>query len=167
MKEEWKPVVGWESLYSVSSFGRVRREVYRNRYFPGRTLKGEDDRGRVRLVLRDASKGKCAKYAHQLVMEAFVGPRPAGMEINHIDGDPSNNRVENLEYVTRKQNMDHAVRMGLRARGTNVHTAKLDDNDVRRIRNSSANNHQLAREFGVSPACVWSVKNGKSWRWVS
>src|SRR5580704_4483135 len=54
-----------------------------------------------------------AIYFHQLVMELFVGPCPENKEINHIDGNKSNNKLSNLEYITRSQNMNHAYKLGL------------------------------------------------------
>ena len=60
-------------------------------------------------------KGDCKKrYVHRLVLDAFIGPCPKGLEANHLDGDKLNNYASNLEYVTRSENAFHALRMGLR-----------------------------------------------------
>jgi hypothetical protein len=59
------------------------------------------------------------KYVHRLVYESFRGPIPDGLEINHIDGNKKNNSLENLEAVTRKQNLHHAVMLIGEWRGKN------------------------------------------------
>ena len=111
--EEWRPVVGHEGQYEVSSHGRVKSlermvpsSFGRDRKVPSKILKcSPDDFGRPRAVLT----GQVGHKVHHLVMEAFVGPLPEGMEVCHNDGDPANNRVENLRFDTRSENALDAV----------------------------------------------------------
>lgn len=106
--EIWKPVPGFAARYEASSEGRIR-VVWGKRCKNGprllRTFAG--DGGYVRTaVMRD---GKCYKPGvHQLIAAAFLGSCPDGYEVNHIDLDKTNNRPDNLEYLTHADNLGHA-----------------------------------------------------------
>lgn len=103
LKEIWKQVVGWPR-YEISNLGNVRRVV---------TPYPSSRNGAYRLVSLWNGHGKrVGRGVHVLVAEAFIGPRPAGMIPDHVDGNPSNNREDNLEYVTPSENAKRAVRMG-------------------------------------------------------
>ncbi|MEV4127158.1 NUMOD4 motif-containing HNH endonuclease [Nocardia sp. NPDC049707] len=110
-EERWLPVVGYEGRYSISSRGRVRSE---DRFF---LRNGYQVRVRSRIlkpiVMKSGgyhSVGLCAngsvqsRKVHALVLEAFVGPRPSGMEVCHNNGVPTDNRLENLRYDTASAN---------------------------------------------------------------
>lgn len=109
INEMWKPIPGYLN-YKVSSFGRVKsidRVDTLGRMWEGRVLKpGKTQRGYPFVNLFEDGMHK-NYMVHRLVMAAFVGPCPEGMEVNHIDEDKTNNRLDNLEYVTHKQNINH------------------------------------------------------------
>src|SRR5688572_19490888 len=110
---EWRPVEGF--AYEVSSDGQVRR-------IGGRVLKDHPAGGNKRRPgaadYRSAQLWRgnrpFNRLVHCLVAAAFLGPCPAGYEVNHQDGDKAHNDVSNLEYLTRSQNLEHAYRLGLR-----------------------------------------------------
>ena len=117
--EQWKPVSGYEGIYEVSSHGRVRsvdREITDSRG-QARRIKGKvrrtplDKYGYPTVDLWKQGKGQ-TRTVHSLVTEAFIGPRPEGMEVCHSDGDGTNNRLENLRYGTHSENMLDRVRHG-------------------------------------------------------
>lgn len=118
MIEEWRPVLGSEGAYEVSSFGQVRsldRHItyLRNGVTSGRTLRGrvlKQQRDRYGY-LRVAIGGRMRKV-HTLVVEAFLGPRPPGMEVCHADGSRDNNHISNLRYDTRAGNAADALKHG-------------------------------------------------------
>ena len=107
--EEWRPIAGYEGVYEVSDQGRVRsldRLVRANsgwrstgiRYFtPSPSGK---NRKYKKVLLRNPKK---QYLVHRLVLEAFVGPRPDNCEARHLDGDPSNNRLDNLAWGTKAE----------------------------------------------------------------
>lgn len=103
--EEWRPVVGFEELYKVSDRGRV----YSVR--TGKFLKAGMNRRHRHVALCDGGEGKSYRV-HRLVMAAFVGPCPDGLEVRHLDDDPDNNHLTNLVYGTRSENTLDRVRNG-------------------------------------------------------
>ena len=117
--ERWKPVTGYEGIYEVSNHGRVRSvdrtvtrsdgRVCRRKGKILRTTPNQDGYPRANLSTQGKSQ---VRHVHALVAEAFIGPRPDGVDVCHGDGDPANNRLDNLRYGTRSENMLDAVRHG-------------------------------------------------------
>lgn len=117
--EQWKPVVGYESLYEVSDLGRVRSV---DRRVP--TSNGHYRRFRSKILnpyvrpngylivsLSQDGKERAARV-HALVLAAFVGPKPVDMECLHGNGIRDDNRIHNLRYGTRSDNMQDALKHG-------------------------------------------------------
>lgn len=109
-KEQWKPVEGYEEYYEVSNMGQVRslpRKMH-NYTKPGRILKQQNNGHSYMTVgLHAPNKKEKHAYVHILVARAFI-PNPDGLEdVNHKDFNKGNNAVENLEWVTRQQNIMH------------------------------------------------------------
>ena len=108
--EVWKPVVGYEGLYEVSSYGRVRSLNYRNTNKITVLSSGIDKKGYKHINLSKDGKVKTYKL-HRLVAQAFL-PNPNNLPvINHIDENPSNNCVENLEWCTYSYNINYGTRI--------------------------------------------------------
>lgn len=96
---------------------------------------------------------------HQLIAEAFIGPRPVGMTVNHINAIKRDNCISNLEYLSRTDNARHAAALG-RRRGTSNANAKLTDGDVREMRRRYAlgeTQASLAQSFGITQVQVSHV----------
>ena len=116
MQEEWRDIIGYEGLYQVSNFGRVRSlphwQVYQNghkHYYKGCIRKLAKSQGKNGyLHVRLGAKGR-QTYVHILVAEAFLDKPDGKTEVNHIDGDKTNNNVDNLEWCTRAENMHHCA----------------------------------------------------------
>lgn len=109
MTEIWVPVPGYCGDYEVSDHGRVRS-------FKGRETRvlrpAATPDGYPQVALFDGSGRGASLTIHSLVMRAFVGARPDGGEVRHLDGDPTNNRVTNLRYGTSSENRRDSVRHG-------------------------------------------------------
>lgn len=166
MREDWKDIVGYATVYQVSNKGRVRSLSHKvacgvgsSRISKGRVLKFHirKDRG-VGVTLSIGSKTKTLKV-HRLVAQAFLDNPDNKPQVNHIDGDRSNNKVSNLEWCTSKENMEHASSKGLCGK-------KLTLKEVEIIKASSFSNRVLAVAFNVSPCMVWYIKSNKWWRAV-
>jgi hypothetical protein len=163
--EVWRQIADWPE-YSVSSLGNVRRDVARSSWAAGRLLKPcPNGLNRTYFYVRLSRPDKKQTIRlHGLVAAAFIGPRPEGLHINHKDGNRHNNAADNLEYVTRRQNEDHAVLNALHAWGEKHGMAKLTEQNVRWIRESLSSNRLLADHFGVRIGTIQSVRAGRTWR---
>lgn len=174
--EEWRNVVGYEGIYSVSNLGRIRRDLSRTYGKAGHILKWWADPTHKRASNRRPTVTLCKDnhketwQVHMIVALAFLGPYPEGHEVNHIDGELTNTRASNFEYLTTKANHEHAARMGLKAHGTEHHAAKLTDEDVREIRQRYArgdiSQRALARAYPVNQAAVKDILLGITWTHV-
>lgn len=179
--ERWLPVPGWEGLYEVSDLGRVkslgrwyvRRSDGARRWHHERVLTpSADNMGYPRVCLY--AGGKETRYhvrVHALLMAAFVGPRPQGLDVCHRDGDKRNNVLSNLRYDTRSENKRDDACNGVFC-GQKVCWAILTEDDVRELRDRKERSPgtsytMLAREFGVSPAAVYKAVTRKTWRCVA
>lgn len=151
---EWKQCQRFPS-YEVSDDGFVRR-TETGRVLAFNVKKGEHPYRRVKL-----SEGGVARLVsvHRLVLAAFVGPCPEGMQALHADDDPSNNRLSNLSWGTPKENHATINRHGIRNG-----RAKLSEDDVRAIRSSPLRHFELAKRYGVSSTTIENIRNRKLWR---
>jgi hypothetical protein len=124
-------------------------------------------KGYMRMCLRTDEGGKIAKFRSNLICEAFHGPRPPGMQCRHIDGNPKNDRPENLAWGTQSENQMDRHRHGtaqIEARNKKV---RLNRDAVFYIRNNPAVSPTvLGRELGVDADTVRDVWTGRTWRWL-
>lgn len=173
MKEIWKPVKGYEGLYEVSNTGRVKSvertvKSYNgwNRTFHEKILTLHSSKITTRhpkpmyhVELWKDNKRK-VPMIHRLVAEAFI-PNPDGKpQVNHIDGDRSNNRVDNLEWVTCSENSMHAYKTGLSkpkgckpVKGVNKKTGVV-------VKYQSV--EEAARELSGNPDAIRAALKGRS-----
>lgn len=112
MKEIWKDIKNYEGLYQVSNFGRVKRIGKSTGAVCGRILKPANcvktNYGIYQIVCLCINNKKTTHFVHRLVAEAFI-PNPDNKpQVNHIDGNPSNNNISNLEWVSASENSIHA-----------------------------------------------------------
>lgn len=163
MKETWKPIKKFEQTHWVSNIGRVKS---RNKLLTTRV----NPRRRITVNLWDGRRNHF-RYVHRLVALAFIGDCPIGHEVNHKDGNPMNNCVDNLEWVTRHENMKHAYATGLRTNEGEAHPrAKLTEEEVLQIRRLRQNNRKkwkltvLAEKFEVSREVISAITNGHTWK---
>ena len=150
--EEWRRFR--ETVYEISSLGNVRRVIKLHKDKSGRWI---------------ASLGRGKHYrVARLVAEVFHGPCPVGHEVNHKNGDRTDDRESNLEYVTPAQNKKHAVDHDLVVHGEAHHFSKIGSEVVFAIRAAYATGNfsqlKVAKMFGVSQNTVHCVVRGKTWR---
>lgn len=169
MREIWRDVPGYEGIYSVSNWGRLRREKG-SPHQPRETMiikLQSDKEGYFNYRLSKNGKGKMIKI-HRLVMAVFVGHSP--LPVNHIDGNKSNNCVSNLCYVTPKENTQHALQNGLLRKGSQVSWAKVTEAEVIQIRLEYATGkilqHELGKRYGVSYKTIGKIIRRERWKHI-
>ena len=150
--EEWREIPGFvDCLASNSGLIRGAR---------GRLLKGSVSKGGYLYVRVKTSTGESKKmHVHWLVSRAFIGERPPGYTVNHIDGVKQNNASSNLEYVTNSENIKHAHRNGLvpYRRGEQANRARFAFSDVcemRRLRDGGLKLQDIAEKFDTNKGYV-------------
>jgi len=167
--EVWRPVVGLEGLYEVSDLGRVRSlprrmDKSRRKIYGGVVLRCEiAGNGYIRATMR-RYRQRINRPVHHLVLEAFVGPCPSGMQGCHNDGVPSNNRLSNLRWDTPTNNHADKVRHGTMLRGETHPHSKLTEADVRTILESPEDASTLAERLPVCAGTIENIRRRKSWR---
>lgn len=176
---EFKSIPGYIGYYKIDKFGNVLSLPRRKCLKSGRLwVKSEK--------LLTWNFGKKKKYpsvalyvngknkrmsVHRLVFLSHIGRIPEGMQINHIDGNPNNPKLDNLELVTPSENMQHAFKMGLvKIRyGVDTSAVKLDENKVKQIRKLSEKGQgqtEIAKIFGVHQTNIHYILTGKTWSHV-
>lgn len=164
--EVWVAAHGFNGRYEVSSHGRVRSLLHPK----GVPWKGGALILRVRVTAESRERvflGRKDVHVPRLVLLSFVGDPPPGCECAHLDGDPRNNRLSNLAWVTHAVNMSHQVAHGTRRAGSRHAQAKLTDADVIQIRRrvgEGQTQRAVADAFGISQSLVSMLFRRTAWR---
>lgn len=150
----WRHVPGYEGLYMVSNYGEVLRcvSVQENNLtsglavHPSLVMKQKAMKTGYKSVSLVKDKEPRMWLVHRLVAKAFLGAEDGdGLQVNHIDGDKTNNCVRNLELVTAKENIEHAILLGLRTRKV----TDADMGDVIRSYLDGETQRSIAKRYGV------------------
>lgn len=162
----WLAVEGYEGIYAVSDRGDVLSMNYAKSGLPG-LMTPRLRRGYLSVCLSKVGEKERDVTVHSLVAHAFIGPRPLGYTINHIDGCKTNNPVTNIEYVTPSENKKHAFRLGLQCNKGEQHSqSKLTNVQVEQIRQRVArgeSQHSIAVSMEVSQSCISLASRGLRW----
>lgn len=164
--EEWRVIPSLGPRYEASDLGRIRSWA---RNGPGGAIAASPrlrvpvvarKRGGYLTLLFHVDGRPTLRYVHQLVLEAFVGPRPAGHVTRHLDGSPTNNRLSNLCWGTQHQNVQDQILHGTAMRGARNVGAKLTQEQAAMIRASGLLGKDLAAMYRVSPATICRIRKG-------
>ena len=172
-EETWLPIPGYDG-YEVSDFGNVRSYYLKGNHKRKRSPHPRTLAKRARssgaypsVSLPNPTTGKYhSKAIHRLVMLAFVGPCPDGLEVAHLNGDPTDNRLSNLEYVTHQANESHKRRHGTSGEGERNSNARLQGWQVAEVKflaGKSAPQGKIAELFDISHKQVSDILRGRSW----
>lgn len=163
--ERWRSIPGLvtpEWGYEASNLGRIRN------VYTGRVRSQTTQRSGHKLISLWVGHRK-SFHVHRLIALAWCDGYSEGLVAAHWNGDPSDNRPENLRWTTQKDNLADQLRHGTRPRGTARPNAKLNDDSVREIRRlnkSGVGQPTLAKQFGVSQRAIVQVLKGLSWSHV-
>ena len=175
IKEIWKNIEVDIGPYSISNCGQVKN------YKTGRILKSKIINKYGHLSVNLSKNGITKTYrVHRLVLEYFIGPCPVGMECRHLDGNPHNNRLDNLKWGTRTENQQDRKLHGTNNYffvkghkyniGSKCAWSTLNEKQVRIIKYLLKTNYLMQREiakiFDVRPNTISSINIGENWKHV-
>ena len=153
--------------YAITDHGRCfsLRPYGRDSQLPMEMRVGND---RYRAI--HIGPSRTTTCIHRMVLEAFIGPRPDGMECRHLDGNKYNNRLENLAWGSHTENMQDSSRHGQRyLKGEEHGSAKLTESEARQILSlvgSGISQRNIANQFGVSESTVYHIASGNRWKHI-
>lgn len=174
MKEEiWKDIPGYEGLYQVSNKGNAKslsREIWNGKGYYLREEKmlsnSPNPMGYNRVVLRDEDGKSYYVGVHYLVLMSFVGPKPEGYTVCHIDNDKMNNKLENLRYDSLRENSIDMYRHGYK-----ITVGKLTVEDVVEIRRLYATGKYLQKDlaniYNVSQSNISRAIKSERFSWLN
>ena len=161
MNEVWKEIKGFEGYYDVSNIGRIKSVRNKNLILSPRWADGYHQAGLSK------NNQRYYRLVHRLVLEAFVGQCPEGMECCHNDGVRSNNNINNLRWDTRKGNFSDKKNHGTEYCGAKNHKTKLKESEVLEIRRLAKDGRtciDLAKVYGVTFSNIYYIIKRKTWK---
>lgn len=156
-KETWKPVENFEELYEVSNKGKIRSKdrIDRiGRLKRGQLLKEIDNRKGYKYVNLHKDGEAQRKYIHRLVAEAFIGECPKGFEVDHVDRNRGNNKIENLRYIPIKRNRATSAE----SRTRKVRQYSVDGTLISEYRSTV----EASKTTGIHQSCISGVLTGRN-----
>lgn len=155
---KWRKLKEFDN-FEISSDGRLRKN--------GRLVKlGKTMDGYQQYAFRINGKAKY-KRIHALVLETFIGPRPPKHDCCHINGIPNDNRIENLRWCTRKENVQDSIKHGTKAACQRHGSAKLTNDQVKKIRQEYADGmtgYALAKKYNLARSAMHNIVIGRAWK---
>ena len=168
--EVWKSVLEYEGYYEVSNLGRVRSidRIIKKKLYLGKIIKESDNQGYKMVNLSKNSKGK-GKLVHRLVAYSFLDNPNGYPDVNHKDLNKTNNKLYNLEWISEKQNTEHAIKNGAMNYlfGEKNFRSIFTYNQITDIRKeyweSLLSTSDLATKYNASKACIVAIISNYHW----
>jgi len=177
--EIWKDIPNYIGLYQASNYGNIKslKKKYGNNGNYKEIVLKPYPISREHLYVNLYKENKIKKYyIHRLILETFVGPCPLGMECRHLDGNPKNNRLENLKWGTHKENVQDSIghgtsfNVGKDRKGSMCGASKLNEMQIRIIlrllEDGYLTQQEIGEIFGVAQNTISSIKLGVNWKHI-
>ena len=158
-EEQWTDVPGFEGRYQASNLGRIRSIFKREPC----VLNGFANPDGYLVVRLYSEHSNLDSSFHRIICRTFHGAPLPGQQAAHLDGSRTNNRPDNLVWVSVKENADHKLAHGTLLAGERHPRARLSCADVEAIRSSPDTARQAAAKFGVSRYTIADIRQGKRW----
>lgn len=169
-QEEWKIIADFPN-YEISNTGKVRSLINHWRLYVGKEITQHPDvSGYPHVHLRQNNKTYRRPIARLVGLAFLPPPQPDQTQINHIDNNPINNNLTNLEWCTPQENTDHKVRQNRQAKGNKISCAKLSPEKVLTIhemRMKGISQRQIALTFEVTDQIIYSIIYRKTWKHIT
>lgn len=170
MREVFEDLKGYEDSYQISDSGRIftKRRLIGNQIYYGKELIPQlTSDGYLKVTLSRNCKSK-KYYLHRLVAIQFLDNLDDLPQVNHIDGNKLNNSITNLEWCTKQENQNHAIRTGLMQRGQERPSAKLTEQQVLEIYKLKGvlKAQDIADRYKVSKNTVNCILRGSKWKYL-
>lgn len=167
-EEIWRDIPGYEGYYQVSNFGNVKSlERWTNgRHFPERSFKPTYKSKHLNLVLRKPNEKPKSIHLARVVLMAFDRMPKTEEQARHLDGNPLNCHIDNLEWGTYQENVQDTFNMA------GAKQARLIVDQVKEIKRKLANGYpkgmirELEKEYKVGRGTIWNIATGRTWKWV-
>lgn len=173
MQEIWKEIKGYEGYYQISNLGKVKslcRKIQNGNKFNLRKeiiLKNSINSVGYYTVTLYKNNKSTVKLVHVLIAETFIPNPESKPQVNHIDGVKLNISVENLEWVTRSENIQHAYDTGLtKNKGESHYLSKItvaDKSKIKELVKSGISQRKIAKQFGVNQSQISRINADKAW----
>lgn len=162
-----KNIVGYEGLYTCDEYGNIfscGTSINRRKKLMKQNIKN----GYYYVCLTDINGKPSKKYVHRIIAQSFIDNQNNKKEVNHIDCNKLNNNIMNLEWTTRKENLQHSYDNGLKREHEKHGMAKLTKNEVLKIRklykSKKYSYRQLSEMYNVSMSCISMIVTNRNWR---
>lgn len=182
MEEIWKDIPGYEGAYQASTHGRIKSldricpqggyKLVKNNLIKGKILKlGIHRDGYLKTFLSKKGNKKCFTV-HRLIALTFLGPRPIAYATGHLNGNRKDNRIENLKYVTYKENSSHLSLHGTLLFGTKHPRAKFTEEMVTKLRSEYRPGRKgpssvfLSKKYNLPVSSVRNVVYRLNWKHI-
>lgn len=162
-----RDVKGYEGLYFVNEFGEIYSYPKKTRKGVRKMLAHKNKNGYLSIDL--CKNGNIKKYSlHRIIALAFLDNIENKEQVNHINGNKHDNRIENLEWSTRSENQKHSIETGLRsAKGEKNSQSKLTEIQVLNIFNDKRTYNQISKDFKISISTISDIKRGHTWNHIT
>lgn len=169
-EQKLKPIIGYDN-YLVSEYGIIIRLPYTDsdgKFREGRIISQKKDKSGYHSCFLVKNNKNHSHLIHRIVANVFI--EESDLQVNHKDGDKSNNHYQNLEFVTDKENKEHAVNNNLHQKGSRNGKAKLTEKQVIEIKemlsSKTYTQSHIAKKFKVSAYTISDINNEKTWKHI-